>query len=90
MKKVLVATGSSENKKNFAVNFIKDYITGKGIEVEVIGSNIYDVNIDAIAPDVIVAIGPANFSTSIPVIQGTCFLTKMGMEPVCDSIIAKF
>lgn len=89
MKKVLVATGSSENKKKFAVDFIKEYITKKDIDAEVIGSNIYEVKIEDINPDVIVAIGPVNFSTQIPIIQGTCFVTKMGMESACDSIIEK-
>lgn len=89
MKKVLVATGSSENKKKFAVDFINEYITKKGIDVEVIGSNIYEVKISDINPDVIVTIGPVNFNTEIPMIQGTCFVTKIGMESVCDSIIEK-
>ena len=42
MKKILVAAGTSQHKKEFAVNYIKDYITKKGFEVEVIGANIYE------------------------------------------------
>lgn len=89
MKKILVATGSSENKKKFAVDFIKDYISKQNIEVDVIGSNIYDVKLEDIKPDVIVAIGPANFNTNIPIVTGTAFLTKIGMEAACDQIMQK-
>ena len=89
MKKILVATGTSENKKKFAVNFIKDYITKKGIEVEVEGANIYEVKLETINPDLIVTIGPGNFKTDVPIVQGTAFITKMGMENCCDSIIEK-
>lgn len=89
MKKILVATGTSQHKKEFAVNYIKEYITKKGIDVEVIGANIYEVKIEDINPDLIVTIGLGNFNTSVPVVPGTVFLTKIGMDPVCDSIIAK-
>lgn len=89
MKKILVATGSSENKKNFAVGFIKDYMGNKGVGVEVTGVNIYEVKMECIDADLIVTIGPCNFDTNIPIIQGTAFLTKMGMDRVCDSMIEK-
>lgn len=89
MKKVLVATGTSQNKKAFAVDYIKDYLAKKGVEAQVVDANIYEMELDAIAPDVIVSIGPANFETSIPIVAGTAFVTKMGMDAVCDTIIAK-
>ena len=47
------------------------------------------VKIEDINPDLIVTIGLGSFATKIPIVQGTVFLTKIGMEPVCDSIIAK-
>ena len=89
MKKVLVAAGTSVNKRNFAVNYIKNYLEKKGIEAEVTGDNIYEVNLDVQKPDVVVTIGRHNFKTNIPIIQGTVFVTQIGMEPVCDEIIAK-
>jgi len=89
MKKILVATGTSENKKGFAVDFIQNYMKNKGVDVEVVAANIYEVKIDEVQPDVIVAIGPANFNTDIPILQGTAFVTRMGMETVCDEIVAK-
>ncbi|MCX7614596.1 MAG: hypothetical protein N2Z65_02425 [Clostridiales bacterium] len=89
MKKILVATGTSAHKRDFAVNYIKDYATKKGLDVDVVGANIYEVKIEDVKPDLIVTIGLENFRTSAPVIQGTAFLTKIGMDSVCDLIIAK-
>ena len=89
MKRILVAAGTSDNKRNFAVNYIKSFMEQKGIESEVIGDNIYELDLPKLKPDVIVAIGPQNFKTDIPVIDGTVFVTKIGMDPVCEDIIKK-
>jgi len=89
MKKVLVAAGTSDNKRNFAVNYIKDYLNQKKITAEVVGDNIYELKLEELKPDVIVTIGLQNFKTNIPIVQGTAFVTKIGMEHVCDSIIEK-
>ena len=89
MKKVVVATGTSDNKRNFAVNYIKTYLEQKNIEAEVVGDNIYELNLEELKPDVIVTIGLQKFTTNIPIIQGTVFVTKIGMDPVCDEIITK-
>ena len=89
MKKVLVATGTSDNKRNFAVNYIKSYLEKNGIDAEVTGENIYEIKIENLKPDVIVTIGPQNFQTDIPIVPGTVFITKIGMDPVCDEIIKK-
>ncbi|NCU42389.1 MAG: hypothetical protein EOM19_06780 [Candidatus Moranbacteria bacterium] len=89
MKKVLVATGTSEHKKAFAVDYIKEYLTKKEVEAEILGANIYEVKIEDVNPDVIVTIGLANFSTNVPIIQGAAFVMKRGMDEVCDAIIDK-
>jgi len=89
LKRILVATGTSDNKRKFAVNYIKEYLEKKGLEAEVIGDNIYDVKLEKVKPDVIVTIGPQSFKTDVPIIQGTAFVTKIGMDPVCDEIIKK-
>lgn len=88
MKKIIVAAGTSENKKNFAVDFIKQYLQSKSIAAEIVGINIYDLKPGEVAADVIVAIGPINFTTDTPVINGTAFITRMGMEAQCEKIIA--
>jgi PTS system galactitol-specific IIB component len=89
LKKVLVATGTSDNKRNFAVNYIKEYLEKKGVEAEVQGDNIYELKLDVLKPDVIVTIGLQKFTTDIPVVPGTVFVTRIGMDPVCDEIIKK-
>lgn len=88
-KKILVATGTSNNKMNFAVQTIKDKCAGKGIEVEVIGANIYQVDIEKENPDLIVIIGPNRFETTKPMVSGMSFITKIGIEKTIDEIIAK-
>jgi galactitol-specific phosphotransferase system IIB component len=87
LKRILVAAGTSDNKRNFAVNYIKTYLGNKGVEAEVLGENIYEIKTEELDADLIVAIGPWNCQTSIPVIQGTVFVTRIGMDPVCDEII---
>lgn len=87
MKKILVATGTSVHKREFAVNFIKNYVEKSGFDAEVVGDNIYELNLEAIQPDVIVTIGPQNFKTDIPIIQGTAFVTQIGMDVVCADIL---
>jgi PTS system galactitol-specific IIB component len=87
LKKILVATGTSVHKREFAVNFIKNYVEKSGFDAEVVGDNIYELNLEAIQPDVIVTIGPQNFKTDIPIIQGTAFVTQIGMDVVCADIL---
>ncbi|MDR2181870.1 MAG: hypothetical protein LBN92_04230 [Treponema sp.] len=89
MKKVLVASGTSVHKLEFAVGYIRDYLAKKGVEAEVVGDNIYELHLDVTKPDVIVTIGPVNFTTAIPLVAGAAFVTKIGMDPVCDDIIGK-
>lgn len=88
MKKILVATGTSENKKRYAIEFIKQHLQKENIEIEVIGANIYEMDLEQLKPDVIVTIGPVNFTTDIPLIQGAAFITGIGMEAACGNIIA--
>lgn len=87
-KKVLVATGTSMNKLNFAIDNIKKICEQKSVDVEVIGANIYEVDVNQVNPDVIVVIGKQDFTTDKPVISGMAFVTKMGIEKTVDEIIA--
>lgn len=88
MKKILVACGTSEHKKEFAVETIQKYCDSHNIEAEVKGENVYEVDIDKEKPDVIVLIGPNKFNTNIPIVMGTPFITKMGMESACQQIVS--
>ncbi len=78
-KKILIATGTSENKKKYAVETINRYLLQRGIQgVEVKAENVYTVNIDVEKPDLIVLIGPNRFQNAkIPIVQGNAFITKI-------------
>lgn len=87
MKNILVAAGTSDNKRNFAVKFIQDYLAEKKIEANVTGKSIYEVSEIPADVDAVVTIGQGSFTTDVPVIAGTAFITKFGMETCCDQII---
>lgn len=92
MKTVLIASGTSENKKKFAVETISAYLKKKGIsDVKVVAENVYTVNVEAVNPDVIVLIGPNTLKATVPVIQGVPFITRLAaqMDAACEEIIAK-
>lgn len=86
-KKIIVATGTSQHKMEFAVDFINDYCTKKGINVNVEGVNVYTADIPSKNPDVIVLIGPNNIKMDVPIVMGTAFITKFGMDKSCEEII---
>ena len=88
-KKILVASGTSANKMKFAVDTIRTLCANKGIDVAVTAKNIYDVKLEDENPDLVVVIGPNNFKTTIPIVSGMAFITKMGMEKTVDEILAK-
>ena len=71
MKNILVVTGTSENKRNFAVNYIESFMKDKGLTVSVEGKSIYDVTEVADGISAIVAIGQPQFTTDVPIIDGT-------------------
>lgn len=87
-KKVLVASGTSAHKLSFAIENIQRICAQKSVDVEVVGANIYEMDLNAINPDVIVTIGKLDVATSKPVISGMAFVTKMGIEKTVDEIIA--
>lgn len=88
MKNILVAAGTSDNKRNFAVNFIQDYLTQKGVEATVTGKSIYEVEALDPSVDAVVVIGQPKFTIDVPKVDGTPFITKFGMESCCDQLIA--
>ncbi|WP_232698447.1 hypothetical protein [Brevibacillus daliensis] len=89
MKKILVATGTSANRMNKAAGFIAEKCKARGIEVEIVSGNIYEVKVEEVNPDVIVLIGNNTFKTDIPIINGTAFVTQIGMDQTVDQIIQK-
>ena len=89
MKNILVVTGTSENKRNFAVNYIESFMKDKGLTVSVEGKSIYDVTEVADGISAIVAIGQPQFTTDVPIIDGTSFITKFNMDTCCQQLLEK-
>lgn len=87
MKTILVAAGTSDNKRKAAVEFIQNYLTEKGLEVTVVGKSIYDVTSIEPEVDAVISIGQLSFQPTVPVIDGTPFITSFGRENCCDSLI---
>lgn len=87
MKNILVVTGTSENKRNFAVNYIETFMKDQGAAVQVEGKSIYDVTEVPDTISAIVAIGQPQFTTEIPIIDGTPFITKFNMDSCCQQIL---
>lgn len=86
-KKIVVATGTSQHKMEFAVNYIKEYCYKKKLDVEVEGVNVYTADIQELDPSVVVLIGPNSTKIDKPVVLGTSFVTKIGMERTCEDIV---
>ncbi|MDT2572936.1 hypothetical protein P7D97_15040 [Enterococcus raffinosus] len=89
MKKILVVTGTSDNKRNFTVNYIAEFMKEKEVEAEVVGESIYDVTEVAEDISAIVAIGQPQFTTDLPIIDGTPFITKFNMDTCCQQLLEK-
>ncbi|MFM1652504.1 hypothetical protein ACI7RC_10435 [Brevibacillus sp. B_LB10_24] len=89
MKKILVAAGTSQNKMNGVAGTIKSMCEARGVAVEVVAENLYEVDLDQVAPDLIVLMGVNQFQTEIPTVSGVPFLTKMGMDQAIDDIIKR-
>jgi hypothetical protein len=90
MKTILVVTGTSENKRNFAVTYIDTYMKEQGIsDVSVVGVSIYDVTEVGEDISAIVAIGQPQFTTERPIIDGTPFITKFNMDTCCQQLLEK-
>jgi len=90
-KKILIATGTSQNKRTRALNTVADYLKKKGLkDVTVVAENVYSMDLNAIKPDVIVLIGPKTFKTDVPVVDGTAFITQIAsmVSDACQKIEA--
>jgi galactitol PTS system EIIB component len=89
MVNITVATGTSQHKLEFAVQTIQSYFESRNLPVKVNAVNVYTWNIQNDNPDLIVLIGPQTFKTSVPVVSGVAFVTKIGMEKVLQEIESK-
>jgi hypothetical protein len=53
------------------------------------GKSIYDVTEVADGISAIVAIGQPQFTTDVPIIDGTAFITKFNMDTCCQQLLEK-
>ena len=88
MKRVLVATGISTAKTNYAVKTITAYCKEKNIDVEIDKRNIFEINKEKKSPDLIIVLGKNDLETKIPVIKGRSFLTENRIKKTCEEVIS--
>lgn len=86
MPVIVVATGTSQHKLEFAVQTIESYFKMRQLSVSIRSANVYTWDIKEDNPDVVVLIGPQTFKADVPVISGVPFITKIGMEKACAQI----
>jgi PTS system galactitol-specific IIB component len=92
MKKILIASGTSDNKKKFAKETIEKNLKDRGIvDVEVLAENVYTLNIESIKPDLVVLIGPNTMKVNVPIVSGIAFITKISsqIDSTCEEIVKK-
>ncbi|WP_152657859.1 hypothetical protein [Oceanobacillus sp. CFH 90083] len=87
MAKVLVATGTSQNKMNKVVELLKSGLADRNMEAEIVAENIYETNVEDINPDVIVLVGVNKLDTEIPTIDGVPFITGIGIDHVINEVL---
>lgn len=87
LAKVLVATGTSQNKMNKVVDLLQSGLNDENIEAEIVAGNIYEINMEDINPDVIVLVGVNKLDTEIPTIDGVPFITGIGINHVINEVI---
>lgn len=87
MKKILVAASTSVNKMKGVAATVKSMCELRGVSVETVAENVFEVDLDKVKPDVIVLLGINALKTDIPVVLGVPFLTKIGMDKTIDEII---
>ncbi len=88
LAKVLVATGTSQNKMNKVVELLQAGLNDKNVEAEIVAGNIYETNVEDINPDVIVLVGVNKLDTEIPTIDGVPFITGIGIDNVINDVVA--
>lgn len=86
-KKILVASGTSKNRMNTVADLVRKGCAERGVQVDCRAENLWEVDLTTEKPDVIVLIGPEKLETSIPIVSGIPFLTRMGMDKAIDEIL---
>lgn len=90
---IVIATSTSDGKKEYAKKTLMTYLESKGIqEVQCSLENIYTVSIDILnEADLVIAIGPTPAGLTTVSIDGTAFIAKIPSfeQQVCHQILEK-
>ncbi|MFD2829978.1 hypothetical protein [Corticicoccus populi] len=88
MAKVLVATGTSQNKMNKVVDLLKKGLDERNVSADIVAENIYEADVSAINPDVVVLVGVNKVNADIPTVDGVPFMTGIGIDGVIDEVVS--
>lgn len=89
-KRLLVTADATKNKMLLVGNMAKQVLAAKGVAVEFDIQLLSTVKAAEITQDLIILFGTSQkLVTSIPIVSGVSFLTRIGMEKAADEIIQK-
>jgi len=83
---VLVACGTAIATSTHVAMKIKELLSERGLDVQIVQCRVQDLPGIALNADVIVATAQVPFDTPIPVVDGIPFLTGLGLKEVVDKI----
>lgn len=91
MKKILVACGAGIATSTVALSKLKDILKERGLINEVKFGQTTVAEIPAMASDFDLIVTTTNFSRNvgIPIVNGLCFITNMGIDRTVDEIVNK-
>ncbi|WP_208590034.1 PTS sugar transporter subunit IIB [Gracilibacillus suaedae] len=89
MDKILVATGTSQNKMNKVADLLREGLEVQNVQAEIVSENIYETKVNENKPDVIVLVGENKLDTDIPTVDGVPFITGIGIESTVNEVINK-
>jgi len=89
-KRLLVTADATKNKMLLVGNMAKQVLAAKGVQVEFDIQLLSTVKASEITQDLIICFGTSQkLETSIPIVHGVTFLTRIGMDKTADEIIQK-
>ena len=88
MKKIIVACGGAVATSTVAANLIRELAKKHGIDAEVVQHQIGELEAKKDGADLIVTTGRYKKNLGVPVIQGTAFISGIGVEALEEKILA--
>jgi PTS system galactitol-specific IIB component len=88
MKKIIVACGGAVATSTVAANLIRELAKKHQIDAEVVQYRISELESQKEGADLIVTTGRFKKDIGIPVLQGTAFISGIGVEALEEKILA--